>query len=218
MSHHNWTRLQYKNQVKQTIVKCHHFFSVPISSATLLSTPTDKNPVEVVSNRDQTFSCTTNAARPSSRIEWYLSTINITTSASPQPDVCNTDCSVDNIISSSVLTYTGNINDDGKILYCTAVNIEEREVVRSSNKTIVIWCKYYYVYSWLYWCRWMYEWIPVQYIVRSLFFTRIVLTKIPKYHFEFFLIDTLVLFNSYLFAPLHSPNPPNACCSVPYLS
>ena len=46
-----------------------------------------------------------------------------------------------NVISSSVLTYTGNINDDGKILYCTAFNIEGRSVVRSSDK-IVIWCKY----------------------------------------------------------------------------
>ena len=120
----------------------HHFVSVPASSVTLLSTPTDKNPVEVASNRDQTFSCTTNAARPSSRIQWYLSTINITTSASPQTDVCKTGCSDDKVISSSVLTYTGNINDDGKILYCTTGNIEGQEVVRSSDKTIVIWCKY----------------------------------------------------------------------------
>jgi hypothetical protein len=108
-----------------------------------LSTPTDKNPIEVVSNRDQTFSCTTNAARPSSRIQWYLSTTNITTFASPQPDVCNTECSDDKIISSSVLTHTGNINDDGKILYCTAINIEGLDVIRSSDKTIVVWCKYY---------------------------------------------------------------------------
>jgi hypothetical protein len=124
-------------------LKCYHFVSVPVSSVTLLSMPIDKNPVEVISNRDQTFSCTTNAARPSSRIQWYLSTTNITTSASPQPDVCNTDCSDDKIISSSVLTYTGNINDDGKILYCTAINMEGLGVVRSSDKTIVIWCKYY---------------------------------------------------------------------------
>jgi hypothetical protein len=51
----------------------------------------------------QTFSCTTNAGRPSSRIQWYLSTTNITTSASPQPDVCNTDCSDDKVISSRQL-------------------------------------------------------------------------------------------------------------------
>jgi hypothetical protein len=115
-----------------------------VSSATLVSTPTDKYPVVVVSNSDQTFSCKTNAARPPSRIQWYLSTANITTSATPQPDVCNTNCSDDKVISSSVLTYKGNRNDDGKILYCTAINIEGRSVVRSSDKTIVIWCKYYY--------------------------------------------------------------------------
>ena len=107
----------------------YHFVSVPVSSITLLSTPTDKQSVEVVSNRDKKFSCTTNTARPSSRIQWYLSTTNITTSASPQTDVCNTDCSDDKVISSSVLTYTGNINDDGKILYCTAVNIEGEGVI-----------------------------------------------------------------------------------------
>jgi hypothetical protein len=67
---------------------------------------------------------------------------NITTSATPQPDVYNTDCSDGKVISSSVLTYTGNINDDGKILYCTAVNIEGEGVIRSSDTTIVIWCKY----------------------------------------------------------------------------
>ena len=108
--------------------------------------PKDKNPVEVVLNRDQTFSCTTNTTRPSSRIQWYLSTTDITTSASPQRDVCNTDCRDDKVITSSVLTYTGNINDDGNILYCTAVsiqNVEGQSVVRSSDKTIVIWCKYY---------------------------------------------------------------------------
>ena len=115
-----------------------------MSSATLVSTPTDTNPVEVVFNRDQTFSCTTNAARPPSRIQWYLSTTNITTSATPQPDVCNTACSNDKVISSSVLTYTGNINDNSKILYCTAINIEGLSLIRSSNKTIVIWCKYYH--------------------------------------------------------------------------
>jgi hypothetical protein len=32
-----------------------------------------------------------------------------------------------------------NIADDGKILYCTAVNRGE-EMVRSSDKMIVIWC------------------------------------------------------------------------------
>jgi hypothetical protein len=46
-------------------------------------------------------------------IQWYLSTTSITTSVSPQPDVCNTNCSVDKVISSSVLTYTENIADDG---------------------------------------------------------------------------------------------------------
>ena len=76
-------------------MKSYHFVSVPVSSATLLSTPTDTNPVEVVSNRDQTFSCTTNAGRPSSRIQWYLFTTNITTLASPQRDVCKTNCSVE---------------------------------------------------------------------------------------------------------------------------
>jgi hypothetical protein len=63
-------------------------------------------------NRDHTFTCTTHAARSSSGMQWYLSTTNITTSVSPQPDVCSTDCSDDTVILSSVLTYTGNIHDD----------------------------------------------------------------------------------------------------------
>jgi hypothetical protein len=100
------------------------------------------HPVEVVSNRDHTFTCTTNALRSSSEMQWFLSTKNITTSVSPQPDVCSTDCSDDTVILSSVLTYTGNIHDDGNTLYCTFVNIEIQEVVRSSDRTIVIWCKH----------------------------------------------------------------------------
>ena len=75
-------------------------------------------------------------------MQWYLSTKNITTSVSPQPDVCSTNCSDDTVILSNVLTYTGNIHDDGNTLCCTAVNIEVQELVRSSGRTIAIWCKH----------------------------------------------------------------------------
>jgi hypothetical protein len=115
---------KYTTITIQNKIRWYNVVLVPTSSVTLVSTPTDTNPVEVVSNRDQTFTCTTNVAWPSSGIQWYLSTTSITASASPQPDACNTDCSDGKVILYCVLTYTGNINDDGTILYCTAVNIE----------------------------------------------------------------------------------------------
>ncbi|CAC5360968.1 unnamed protein product [Mytilus coruscus] len=109
--------------------------SVPISSVTLSSTPTDENPVKIIKDQSQLFNCKTNAGRPSSIIQWYMDSINITLSATSQSDVCATDCSDGKLISSSQLIYKGNTNDSGHIIYCTASNIEGHSV-RSLNKTI----------------------------------------------------------------------------------
>ncbi|CAC5414994.1 unnamed protein product [Mytilus coruscus] len=114
-----------------------YFVSVPITQVNIATKPMDDNPPGIVVNRSKTFTCTTNAGRPSSRIQWYKSIDNITSLAPPQPDVCNTNCN-GKVISSSELLYTGIKSDDGKVIYCSAVNVKG-QTVRSENKSIVIW-------------------------------------------------------------------------------
>lgn len=84
--------------------------------------------------------CTTDAGRPSSRIQWYISSSNITDAATAQPDIYNLDCN-GIVISSSVLVYIGNITDTGKTIHCTADNIDG-EVVKSQDRYIDILRKY----------------------------------------------------------------------------
>lgn len=100
----------------------------------------DINPVEILSSSSQHFMCTTDAGRPSARIQWYLSSLNITDLSTPQQDICNADCN-GKVISSSVLVYIGNITDTGKTIHCTAVNIDG-EVVKSQDRYIDILRRY----------------------------------------------------------------------------
>ncbi|XP_063442047.1 carcinoembryonic antigen-related cell adhesion molecule 6-like [Mytilus trossulus] len=109
--------------------------TVPITQVYIATTPIDDNSPGIIVNRSKTFTCTTNAGRPSSKIQWYKSIDNITSLATPQPD---TNCNNGKCRSSSELTYTVTKSDDGKVIYCTAVNGKD-PMVRSENKTIVIW-------------------------------------------------------------------------------
>ncbi|CAC5421802.1 unnamed protein product [Mytilus coruscus] len=112
------------------------YVNVPIANVIITTVPTDNDPVEIISDNNQNFICKTNAGRPTSRIQWYISGRNITGSATHQTNVCKPGCN-GKFISSSELTYSGIIADNGKIIYCTAVNIEGH-IVRSENKSIVI--------------------------------------------------------------------------------
>ncbi|CAC5419488.1 unnamed protein product [Mytilus coruscus] len=111
--------------------KKHRMFRrrVPITKVGLTATPYDKSPVEILAGSSQHFTCTTNPGRPPSKIQWYLSGANITNAATAQPDACHPGCN-EKVISSSVLQYIGNINDNGKAIYCTAENVDEQ-----SNRT-----------------------------------------------------------------------------------
>ncbi|XP_063416793.1 limbic system-associated membrane protein-like [Mytilus trossulus] len=120
----------------------HLIIKVPITSVILSNQAADENPVKVVNDKNIMFTCKTNAGRPSSKIQWYIASVNITSSASSHTDVCATDCSDDKLISSSQLIYKGKKEDSGKIVYCTALNIQGHGV-RSSNKTIDVLCKYF---------------------------------------------------------------------------
>lgn len=63
----------------------------------------------------------------------------MTDEASSQPNICIAGC--ESVISSSILSYIGNIADNGKTMHCTAVNIEGQSV-NSTMKSIAILCRY----------------------------------------------------------------------------
>ncbi|XP_052074672.1 uncharacterized protein LOC127712344 isoform X1 [Mytilus californianus] len=110
--------------------------NVPIKQVNLIAIPNDINPTDILSGSSQHFTCTTDAGRPSSRIQWYMSGVNITDDAVVQADTCNPGCT-NKVISSSVLVYIGHITDNGKTIYCTAFNIDA-EAVRSQDRGINI--------------------------------------------------------------------------------
>lgn len=116
------------------------FIAVPIKQVNLKAIPNDINPTDILSGSSQHFTCTTDEGRPSSEIQWYMSGVNITDDAVVQPDTCNPGCN-DKVISSSVLTYIGDITDNGKKIYCTATNMNSTGV-RSQDKHINILCMY----------------------------------------------------------------------------
>ncbi|XP_052074673.1 uncharacterized protein LOC127712344 isoform X2 [Mytilus californianus] len=112
------------------------YVNVPIKQVSLKAIPNDINPTDILSGSSQHFACTTDAGRPSSRIHWYISGVNITDDAIVQKDKCNPGCN-SKMISSSVLIYIGNITDTGKTIYCTAANVDA-EGVRSQDREINI--------------------------------------------------------------------------------
>ncbi|CAC5419489.1 unnamed protein product [Mytilus coruscus] len=112
------------------------YVNVPIKQVNLIAIPNNINPTDILSGSNQHFTCTTDAGRPSARIQWYMSGVNITDDAIVQADTCNSRCN-DIVISSSALMYIGNITDNGKTIYCTAANIDV-EGVRSQDRKINI--------------------------------------------------------------------------------
>ncbi|CAG2184374.1 unnamed protein product [Mytilus edulis] len=111
------------------------YVDIPITKVDLTSNLSNENPIKVVSGSKHLFICTANASQSAARIQWYLSGTNITDQASAQPSICSTGC--ETVISSSILSYIGNITDNGKTMYCTAVN-GEGQSVNSTMKSIDI--------------------------------------------------------------------------------
>ncbi|XP_076107186.1 hemicentin-1-like isoform X2 [Mytilus galloprovincialis] len=111
------------------------YVDIPILKVNLTSNLSDENLIKVVSDSKHQFICTTEASQSAARIQWYLSGTDITHEASAQPSVCSAGC--ETVISSSILSYIGNIKDNGKTMYCTAVNVEG-ESVNSTMKSIDI--------------------------------------------------------------------------------
>ncbi|OPL33021.1 hypothetical protein AM593_03777, partial [Mytilus galloprovincialis] len=112
------------------------YVNVPITQANLTPIPYDINPTKIISGSSQSFKCTTDAGRPTSRIQWYLSGSKISDNASVQTDTCNFGCN-GKVISSSVLLYIGNTTDNKKSIYCSAVNIKG-EGVQSQYRCILV--------------------------------------------------------------------------------
>ena len=101
----------------------------------------DNNVVYIVEGETQTFTCTTDSSRPVAWIQWYFGGQNVTNQAAPQPPQQDGD----KFISSSILLYTGKDVDHNKIVFCEAVNIEGRQKVNSTEKSVFIQCKLFYM-------------------------------------------------------------------------
>ena len=98
----------------------------------------DNSIVVIVEGETQTFNCTTDSSRPASWIQWYIGGQTVTNQATPQPPQQDGD----KFISSSSLVYTGRDVDHNKFIICEAVNIEGRQKVKSTEKSLYIKCKY----------------------------------------------------------------------------
>ena len=107
-------------------------------------TPTGHNNVlDIVKGETQTFTCTTYSSRPAAWIQWYIGGQNVTNQATPQPPQQDGD----KFISSSSLVYTGRDVEHNKVIVCEAVNIEGRQKVKSTEKSLYLQGKLYFRYS-----------------------------------------------------------------------
>ena len=109
---------------------------------TVTITPTgDNNVVDIIEGETQTFTCTTDSSRPAAWIQWYIGGQNVTNQATPQSPQQDGD----KYISSSSVVYTGRDVDHNKVIFCEAVNIQGRQKVTSTEKSLHIQCRYLYI-------------------------------------------------------------------------
>jgi hypothetical protein len=99
----------------------------------------ENNVVDIVEGKTQTFTCTTDSSRPAAWIQWYIGGENMTNQATPQSPQQDGD----KFISSSSLVYTGREADHSTVIFCEAVNIEGRQKVKSTAKSLYIQRRYY---------------------------------------------------------------------------
>ncbi|XP_071176454.1 nephrin-like [Mytilus edulis] len=104
-----------------------------LAVTTVTITPRDNTVIEVFEGETKTITCITGPSRPPARIQWYIGVQNVTNLA--QTNFTNQD---DKFISSSTLVYTGNDTNHEKNIFCTAVNIEGRQEVKSEKMSIYI--------------------------------------------------------------------------------
>jgi hypothetical protein len=120
-----------------TIIISIDYITVPVT--TVIITPTgDNNVVDIIEGDTQTFTCTTDSSRPAAWIQWYIGGHNVTNQATPQPPQHNGDT----FLSPSSLVYTGRDVDHNKVIFCEAVNIEGRQKIKSTEKSLYIHCEY----------------------------------------------------------------------------
>jgi hypothetical protein len=111
---------------------------------TVTITPAGSNNIlDIIDGETQIFNCTTDSCRPAAWMQWYIGGENVTSQAALQPPQQDGD----NFISYSSLVYTGRDVAHNKVIFCEAVNIEGRQKVKSTEKSVYIQCKYYILYN-----------------------------------------------------------------------
>ena len=120
-----------------TIIVSITYITVPVT--TVIITPAgDTNIVDIIEGNTQTCTCTTDSSRPVAWIQWYIVGQNVTNQATPQP----TQHDGDKFVSSSSIVYTGRDGDHNNVIFCEAVNIEGRQEIKSTEKSLYIQCEY----------------------------------------------------------------------------
>jgi hypothetical protein len=118
------------------------YITVPVTTVAI--TPAgDNNVVDIIEGEAKICTCTIDFSRPAAWIQWYIGGQNVTNQATPQPPQQDGD----KFISSSSLVYTGRDFDHNKVIVCEAVNMEGRQKVKSTEKSLYIQCKYYLSYN-----------------------------------------------------------------------
>ena len=123
--------------IELTIIIIIIYITVPLT-VTIIPAG-DANVVDLTEGETETFTCITCASRPASWMHWYIDRQNVTNQAATEPPQQDED----NFISASSLVYTGRDVDHKKVIFCDTVNIEGRQKVKSTEKSLYIQCKYY---------------------------------------------------------------------------
>jgi hypothetical protein len=112
------------------------YITVPVTTVTIIPAG-DNNVVYIIEGETQTITCTTDPIRPAAWIQWYIGGQNVTNEATPQPPQQDGD----KFISSKNVMYTGRDVDHSKVIFCKAVNIEGRQKVKSTEKSLYLQCE-----------------------------------------------------------------------------
>jgi hypothetical protein len=114
------------------------YITVPVTTVTIIPAG-DNNVKYIIEGETQNFTCTTDSSRPAAWIQWYIGGQNVNNQSTTQPPQQDGD----KFISSSILVYTGRDVDHNKVIFCEAINIEGRQKVKSTEKSLYIQCKLY---------------------------------------------------------------------------
>ena len=114
---------------------CIAYLVDPVTAITINPAGTNGE-VSVVLGKTKSFSCRTNSVRPVAAINWYINQHSVTRNATLSSEQDSTDTT--KVIPTSTLVYTGNDDDHGKVIQCTANNVDDEQLLMTANRKLFI--------------------------------------------------------------------------------